>query len=262
MKKITLILSLLISAYGFAQNVSTGVVQLASDFTVQFDVNGTTNKVTMTMIGPANVWLAVALNKSHTPGSGMGTGGEDVIIYHSTTGVLSDRYLTGNVAPTTDGTTNQDWSISTNDITGTSSNTGVRTIVATRDLDTNDSNDYVFTTTNTDLPLLWAKGSSLTLGYHGARGSAAASTLGNEAIAALPEFNVYPNPTLRELNLEFPASVQKAQVAVYSVLGSLVFQAELDQFNSKINTSEWNSGVYIMNISTSDFSETKRIIKK
>ena len=78
MKKITLILSLLISAYGFAQNVSTGVVQLASDFTVQFDVNGTTNKVTMTMIGPANVWLAVALNKSHTPGSGMGTGGEGI----------------------------------------------------------------------------------------------------------------------------------------------------------------------------------------
>jgi hypothetical protein len=262
MKKITLILSLLISAYGFAQNVSTGVVQLASDFTVQFDVNGTTNKVTMTMVGPANVWLAVALNKSYTPGSGMGTGGEDVIIYHSTTGVLSDRYLTGNVAPTTDGTTNQDWSISTNDITGTSSNTGVRTIVATRDLDTNDSNDYVFTTANnTSLPLLWAKGSSLSLAYHGARGGTT-STLGTETIALMPEFDVYPNPADLELNVKFPTSIQKAQVAVYSVLGSLVFQAELDQFNSKINTSEWNSGVYIMNISTSDFSETKRIIKK
>ena len=121
---------------------------------------------------------------------------------------------------------------------------------------------FVFTTSaNTSLPLLWAKGSSLTLDYHGARGGAA-STLGTETIAALPEFNVYPNPTLRELNVEFPASVQKASVSVYSVLGSLVLQAELDQFNSKINTSEWNSGVYIMNISTPNFSQTKRIIKQ
>ena len=253
MKKITFILTLLISSFGFAQNVSTGVVNLdGSDFTVNFQVNGTTNKVTMTMVGPSTVWLAVALNTS--AGNSMGSGGEDVILYDSTG--LKDRNLTGGQnAPNVDAS--QDWTQSSNTVTS-----GVRTIVATRDLNTNDSNDYVFTTTNTDLPLLWAKGSSLTLGYHGARGSAAASTLGNEAIAALPEFNVYPNPTLRELNLEFPASVQKAQVAVYSVLGSLVFQAELDQFNSKINTSEWNSGVYVMNISTSNFSQTKRIIKQ
>ena len=62
MKKITFILTLLISSYGFAQTVSTGSCHLLSDFTVNFQVNGTTNKVTMTMVGPANVWLAVALN--------------------------------------------------------------------------------------------------------------------------------------------------------------------------------------------------------
>ena len=46
------------------------------------------------MVGPSTVWLAVALNTSHTPGNSMGSGGEDVIIY-MTTGVLSDRNLTG-----------------------------------------------------------------------------------------------------------------------------------------------------------------------
>ena len=253
MKKTTLILSLLISAFGFAQNVSTGVVNLdGSDFTVNFQVNGTTNKVTMTMVGPSTVWLAVALNTS--AGNSMGSGGEDVILYDSTG--LKDRNLTGGQnAPNVDAS--QDWTQSSNTVTS-----GVRTIVATRDLNTNDSNDYVFTTTNnTALPLLWAKGSSLTLGYHGDR-NFAASTLGNEAISALPEFDVYPNPADLELNVKFPTSIQKAQVAVYSVLGSLVFQAELDQFNSKINTSEWNSGVYVMNISTSNFSQTKRIIKQ
>ena len=252
MKKITLILSLLISAYGFAQNVSTGVVTLTTGFTVQFDVNGTTNKVTMTMVGPDDVWLAVALNAN--TGNSMGAGGEDVILYDSTG--LKDRNLTGaQNAPNVDAS--QDWTSLSNTVTS-----GVRTIVATRALNTGDSNDYVFTTTtNTALPLLWAKGSGLTLDYHGARGGAA-STLGTETIAALPEFNVYPNPTFRELNVEFPVSVQKASVSVYSVLGTLVFQSEMDQLNSKINTSEWNSGVYIMNISTPNFSQTKRIIKQ
>jgi len=249
MKKITLILSLLISAYGFAQNVSTGVVQLASDFTVQFDVNGTTNKVTMTMVGPSTVWLAVGLDAT-----GMGSTGKDVILYDDSG--LKDCNLTGGTnAPNLDAS--QDWTQSSNTVSN-----GVRTIIATRDLNTSDSNDYVFTTASgTSLPMLWAKGSSLSLAYHASR-SSASSTLGTETISALPEFEVYPNPTLTELNLEFPTSIQKAQVAVYSVLGSLVFQAELDQFNSKINTSEWNSGVYIMNISTSGFSETKRIIKQ
>tara|TARA_B100000767_G_scaffold27408_1_gene23850 strand:+ start:5124 stop:5879 length:756 start_codon:yes stop_codon:yes gene_type:complete len=251
MKKITFILTLLISSFGFAQNVSTGVVTLTSDFSVQFDVNGTTNVVTMTMVGPDNVWLAVALNTS--AGNSMGSGGEDAIIYHS--GGLSDRNLTGGQnAPNTD--SSQDWTLVSNDVIS-----GERTIVATRARSTGDTNDFTFPTSTTAFPMLWAKGSSLNLGYHGSRGGAS-STLGTETIAALPEFNVYPNPTLRELNIEFPASVQKAQVAVYSVLGSLVFQAELDQWNSKINTSEWSTGVFIMNISTSDFSQTKRIIKQ
>lgn len=251
MKKITFILTLLITSFGFAQNVSTGVVTLTTGFTVQFDVNGTTNEVTMTMVGPDDVWLAVALNAN--TGNSMGSGGEDVILYDSTG--LKDRNLTGNQnAPSVDAS--QDWTSLSNTISG-----GVRTIVATRALNTGDSNDYVFTTTtNTALPLLWAKGSSLTLAYHGARGGAN-STLGTETITALPEFNVYPNPTLRELTVEFPSSIQKASISVYSVLGTLVFKSEMDQWNSKINTSEWSSGVFIMNISSGDFSQTKRIIK-
>lgn len=252
MKKITFILFLLMASFGFAQHVSTGEVTLTTGFTVQFDVNGTTNLVTMTMVGPADSWLGVALNTNS--GNSMGSGGEDVILYDSTG--LKDRNLTGSFAPpNTDAS--QDWTESSNTV-----NSGVRTIVATRALNTGDSNDYVFTTTaGTSLPMLWAKGSSLNLAYHASRGGAA-STLGTETIALAPEFQVYPNPVDLELNVQFPASIQKANIAVYSVLGSLVYQAEMDQWNSKINTSQWNAGVYIMNISTLDFSQTKRIIKQ
>ena len=109
--------------------------------------------------------------------------------------------------------------------------------------------------------MLWAIGSNLSLSQHSNRGGAP-STLGTEAIATVPEFKVYPNPTQKILNVEFPLSIQKASVAVYNVLGSLVLQTELDQFNSKINTSDWNSGVYIMNINASNFHQTKRIVKQ
>jgi len=252
MKKITFILLLLMASFGFAQHVSTGQVTLTTGFTVQFDVNGTTNLVTMTMVGPDDKWLGVALNTSS--GNSMGSGGEDVIIYSGTS--LSDRNLTGSfAAPNTDAS--QDWTVTSNMV-----NSGVRTIVATRARDTGDSNDYVFTTTSgTSLPMLWAMGSSLSLAQHASRGGAA-STLGTETIALAPEFQVYPNPVDLELNVQFPSSIQKANIAVYSVLGSLVYQAEMDQWNSKINTSQWNAGVYIMNISTLDFSQTKRIIKQ
>ena len=136
MKKITLILSLLISAYSFAQNISTGQVALTSGYTVQFDVDGTTSVVTMTMILPENDWLAVALDAT-----GMGSTNKDVVVYDSSG--LQDRYLNGQVTPPTDGASDQDWTQSSNTVTS-----GVRTVVATRDLNTSDAKDYVFTTTN------------------------------------------------------------------------------------------------------------------
>lgn len=251
MKKITFILTFLMASYGFAQNVSTGVVTLTPGFSVQFDVNGTTEKVTMTMVGPSDVWLGVALNTNS--GNSMGNGGEDVILYDSTG--LKDRNFTGGTnAPNVD--TSQDWTESSNTVTS-----GVRTIVATRALNTGDSKDYVFPTTASSLPMLWAMGNNtLILGTHASRGGAAA-TLGTSTIA-LPEFNVHPNPTVKELNVQFPASIKEANISVYSVLGTLVYQSNMGKFNTKINTSEWNTGVYLMNISTPQFSQTKRIIKQ
>ena len=91
MKKITLILSLLISAYGFAQNVSTGVVEFTSDFSVKFDVNGTTDIVTMTMVGPDGVWFGVALGANAM--LNVNSGGGDVIMSHGSNGSLTDRNL-------------------------------------------------------------------------------------------------------------------------------------------------------------------------
>ena len=252
MKKITLILSLLISAYGFAQNTSTGVVQLTSDYSVQFDVDSSTDIVTMTIVGPSSLWLGVSFGGcNYAP---MGCGGDDAIIYSSAG--LSDRNMTGGYGePSVD--SSQDWTLVSDDVVS-----GIITIVATRARSTGDSNDFTFPTTNeTSLPMLWAKGSSLGVGYHALRGGTVA-TLGTSDIISIPEFNIYPNPVTNELSVEFPSAVTQATISVYSVLGTLVYSSTMEQWNSKINTSEWNTGVYLMNINAANFSQTKRIIKQ
>jgi hypothetical protein len=252
MKKTTLILSLLMSCFVFAQNTSTGVVTLTSGFTVQFDVNASTDIVTMTMVGPSDVWLGVALGVNTMLSSG------DVIISHGSNGTLSDRRFSGyQIQPPADPI--QNWTESSNAISS-----GVRTIVATRAISTGDSNDFTFLTTNgASLPMAWAKGASLDLTQtkHQSKG-VAMGTLGTSEIASLPEFKVHPNPVTKELTVDFPAAVKQATISVYSVLGTLVYSSTMDQWNSKINTSEWNTGIYLMNVNTANFSQTKRIIKQ
>ncbi len=253
MKKTTLILSLLISCFAFAQNTSTGVVTLTSGFTIQFDVNASTDIVTMTMVGPSDVWLGVALGVTTLLSSG------DVIISHASNGTLSDRKFTGYpTQPRADPI--QNWTESSNAISS-----GVRTIVATRATSTGNSNDFTFLTTNgASLPMAWAMGVSLDLTQtkYQTRGVAIGTFGTSEIVAAPPEFNVHPNPVTNELTVEFPAAVTQATISVYNVLGTLVYSSTMDQWNSKINTSEWNTGIYLMNVNTANFSQTKRIVKQ
>ena len=78
MRKITLLFFVFTFFITQAQNTSTSLITLPSGDTVQFDVNGTTNLVTMTMTLPENDWLAIGLDAS-----GMGSSNKDVIGYDS-----------------------------------------------------------------------------------------------------------------------------------------------------------------------------------
>ena len=161
MRKITLSLLFLFSFFiSQAQYTTTGEITLTPGYTVQFDVDGPNDTVTMTMVGPSNVWLGVALNVNS--GNSMGSGGEDVILY--TSSGLIDAKLTGSNAPPNI-TESQNWSVISNNVSGS-----VRTIVASRALNTGDSSDYVFTKNTGNLPMLWAKGISLSLAYNANRG--------------------------------------------------------------------------------------------
>lgn len=252
MKKITLLLFVFAFLTTVAQTTTTGTIQLASNFTVQFDVNGSNNTVTMTMIGPTNRWLGIALDVNQ--GNSMGSGGEDVVLFLGSE--LRNASLTGSFgSPSTD--TNQDWSLDSS-----STSNGLTTVVGSRDLSTSNPNDYVFTTNAVQIPILWAYGSSFALNGHANRGGTQANFVLSTPEFAMKEFEVYPNPTVDELNFEFPDNMQSANVQVYNVLGKQIMQTQLKRTVPKINTNAWASGMYVVQIITDDAVQTKRIIKQ
>ena len=159
MKTKSLFLFILGFSYlSLAQSFTTGVVNLSSTpglaMSVKLDIG---SNVTMTLVGPSGRWFALGF------GAGNMEAETDVVGVHSA-GTLSsfDAKLIGYAAPVADAL--QNWTITSNQVVS-----GVRTIVATRPLDTGDANDYTFSAEEGTLSLIWARGSSnsFSYGYHG-----------------------------------------------------------------------------------------------
>ena len=156
--KSLLFILLLFSQWSFSQTYTTGVVNLSStaglSMSVKLDVN---TNVTMTLTGPSGRWFALGFGASSM------AAGTDVVGVHAS-GLLPnfDANLTGYNAPATDA--QQDWTITSDQVAA-----GVRTIIATRALNTGDANDHVFTAAPGTLSLIWARGNttSFSYAYHG-----------------------------------------------------------------------------------------------
>lgn len=156
MKNSYLLLLLILGFFnlGLSQTYTTGVVTLSSTaglgMTAKIDIN---TQVTLTLTGPSGRWFAVGFNASSM------TSGTDVVGIHSS-GTLSafDCNLTGASAPSTDA--QQNWTISSDVV-----NAGVRTVVATRALNTGDANDYIFPAVPLSIGLIWARSSSASFSY-------------------------------------------------------------------------------------------------
>ena len=160
MKKNNLLIVFLACTFAtLAQTYTTGTVSLSTTaglaMSVKIDVG---TNVTLTLGGPADRWFAVGFNASS-----MAVGTDVVGVHSSGTLTNFDASLSGYAAPVTDA--QQNWTISSNQV-----NAGVRTIIATRALNTGDAADYVFTAGPGSLSLIWARGatpSSYLYAYHG-----------------------------------------------------------------------------------------------
>ena len=248
MKKITLLLNLLIFIKAFTQSTTTGEFTLTPGFTIQFDYDDTNQEVNMTLKGPSDVWLGVGIDAQS-----MEYTNADVIIY--TNSGLKDYYLDGdNATPSLD---TNNWTLLSNNVI-----TGERTIVASRPSNTGESTDYNFTSFVGSIPIIWAKGSDLSFGYHSGRGTAILPFVLSTSDVIQKSFEIYPNPTVDELNFEFPDNVQSANVQVYNILGNQITQTQLKRTVPKLDTNAWASGMYVVQIITEDAVQTKRIIKQ
>lgn len=101
--------------------------------------------------------------------------------------------------------------------------------------------------------------SAIKLHYSGANSSTQFVT---EVIQESVEFVISPNPAKSTINLYLPKGYENAKLSVFDVLGKEIYYTELSSLKSNINISKWNSGVYLVRISTENESQTKRFVKQ
>lgn len=265
MKKITFVILTLISCFGLslkAQTYSTGLITLTTSpeaYSVQIDV--TNDLVTLTMIGSASRWLGLGFGTNNM------ISGEDVVIFDGTT--LTDRSFgfpgqpdgefAQGITPKLD--TRQDWTVVSNNVEG-----NTRTLIATRLPNTGNTGDYIFSSSATSIELVWSKANfeNFNLEYHGAsnRGATVASlTLSADSFQD-QKFSISPNPAKNRLNIILPSGMTNAKISVFNVLGKMVYSGDISNLNGSINISNWNSGVYLVKVSSNDITQTKRFIKQ
>jgi hypothetical protein len=237
------------------QTYSTETITLSNtsglEITTKIDITAT--DVTLTLKGPADRWFGIGFG-----GNNMSTV-TDAFIYDSSGNF--DKRIVPYSTPQTD--SNQDWTI----ISSTVNNSKIE-IIATRNLNTNENNDYVFTYNTNSIPVIWARGNGATMSleYHGSinRGS----TVLNPAVLNINshqiiQFSMYPNPIKDKLNIVLQSNVKKTRYEIYSVLGFKIKQGKLNKVFNKIDISNLKNGVYLLRIIDNNNSFTiKKIIKE
>lgn len=78
------------------------------------------------------------------------------------------------------------------------------------------------------------------------------------------QFNIYPTLVENELIIENYNSNQIVDIEVYNINSNLIFNSKINSSKNviKINTTNWNSGIYVVRIKGRDKTEVQRIIKK
>ncbi|WP_040278060.1 T9SS type A sorting domain-containing protein [Psychroserpens damuponensis] len=90
----------------------------------------------------------------------------------------------------------------------------------------------------------------------------ASTTLNTGSLNATTNFEISPNPATSKLNISLPQNLDNATVTVYDVLGKKICAKGITNLSSSIDVSNWNSGVYLVRVSTNNQTLTKRFVKQ
>lgn len=242
-KKITLLLVFLVSAFGFTQSKSTATIALNADMTAQFTLDSATSKVTLILTGTSDKWSSIGIGTSSSTTSG------DVFVY---TASVTDN--------TTSTNTNGEWNTVSNTVTSDR-----RTVTLERMLTNSDLNDLQldFDTTNS-IDVVWSRsGSAIATAPNANRGSINATfttTLGIDDTALYDEVQLYPNPTSGELYIKTRTNLSK--ITIYSQTGALVKTVNIsDNANEvKVNVNDLPKALYIFELENDSEKTWKKVI--
>lgn len=247
MKKKLLIIFLALTGISAYAQFTTGTVALSgSSRTIKIDTDAST--VTLTLTGSSTAWLGVGFG-----GSSMSTVA-DMFIWNSTSSrdyTASGGYSNPSSAET------QNWTITSDNVAGS-----IRTVVATRALAT--AGDYTFFNNSTSIPIIFAEGSTTTLGPHGSNPHDA-QTLSRSALLGVEDFSlnssqIYPNPSKGEFVVKTKTNLEK--INIYTQTGALLRTIIVTNGNEsvKVNSSGVQAGIYLIELVNDKEKSWKKII--
>jgi len=91
------------------------------------------------------------------------------------------------------------------------------------------------------------------------------STTGIENIENMNGISVFPNPVISEFTI-YDLGIKIYGIEIYDMLGQIVFQSKISPDVSglksqiTIDVSKWNAGIYVVQIKSESFIETKKFI--
>tara|TARA_R100001369_G_C3317041_1_gene168293 strand:+ start:412 stop:1167 length:756 start_codon:yes stop_codon:yes gene_type:complete len=88
------------------------------------------------------------------------------------------------------------------------------------------------------------------------------NTLGLDYFEQENNLKLYPNPTTTTLNIEIQNTISNGTLEVYDVLGKQIFNQTISSNNTlQIDVANWNTGLFLIKISSDNKIITKRFIK-
>lgn len=76
-----------------------------------------------------------------------------------------------------------------------------------------------------------------------------------------PDFTVYPNPTQYEIVVRAPKALANAELTVINTEGKVIYQQNLEHFESFISVTSWKPGLYTLIIDDGKHPRTFKVLK-
>lgn len=79
--------------------------------------------------------------------------------------------------------------------------------------------------------------------------------------ARLLKFQMYPNPTVDEINIQLPTGTNSANASIFDYTGRLIKSQDVSLSNSKVDVTSLSKGMYIIRVTTGTKIGAQQFIK-